>query len=123
MDDDNETGAGGAVVSDEDLAQGSGQENELLDVDASGESQNEIVATTVVAAGAATNVDSEGESDDEWNYVKPASDKQTEENGEEGDDKERVPAKEQHAEAQAIAESQEHCAEVSAVSGMRSIGS
>lgn len=117
MDDDNETGAGGAVVSDEDLVQGSGQENELLDVDASGESQNEIVATTVVTAGAASNVDSEGESDDEWNYVKPASDKQTKENGEEdqeADDKDRVPVKEQqHAEAQAIAESQEHCAEVS----------
>lgn len=88
---------------------------------------------------AAANVDSECESDDEWNYVKPATtegdeekpvekevvtepaaDKPEEEellvvdNEDQFGDEEIV--HEVHAEAQAIAESEEHCSEVSCVS-------
>lgn len=126
----------------------------VLGQDTSGESVNaaeEEAGTAGATATTAGNVDSECESDDEWNYVKPTTttsaaaeeqpktlaetaehllllpqaeqeqEKAHHENYEEEDHheaaekatREQDDIHEQHAEAQAIAESQEDCAEVS----------
>lgn len=160
MDQDDATAAV-AVVSDEDLlvaedddhhAISTGDEP-VLGQDTSGESVNaaeEEAGTAGATATTAGNVDSECESDDEWNYVKPTTttsaaaeeqpktlaetaehllllpqaeqeqEKAHHENYEEDHHeaaekatREQDEIHEQHAEAQAIAESQEDCAEVS----------
>lgn len=136
MDDDAAAAAAAAdLIVDEDLlvpVRGSDEDDEnnssaeqLLVASEAGVSE-----ATPAAVVAAANVDSECESDDEWNYVKPKEqavedkDLLTEEpqpekeaiQEEKHDDHENqfeAAIHEQHAEAQAIAETQEHCAEVS----------
>lgn len=125
---DDEDTAAAALVADEPV-RGSDDDNnssgekllgELVDDD--NEGGVAASATTVTGATAAANVDSECESDDEWNYVKPTT---TTAGGEEQEPENLVAEadqqreiQEQHAEAQAIAESQEHCVEVSGHSGI-----
>lgn len=158
MDDDGSADGSGLVIVDSDEpVRGSDDDNNssgehLLAEDLSGVSANvdlEVVSAPVVTAAAAANVDSECESDDEWNYVKPTTTEQQQQpqskevenllaeeeqpekadHGEEDQVQEQQfdhpqhldfeaeqsdeVIQEQHAEAQAIAESQEHCAEVS----------
>lgn len=140
MDEDDEVAAG-AVVSDEDLVpvNSSGPDEEDHEQQQHLGVQPDIVEGAQAAGTTAANVDSEGESDDEWNFVKPqptANEAESEhvvkEEPEEPqqeeqqqppkeEEQEKLPEEElvvphqeeQHAEAQAIAESQEHCAEVS----------
>lgn len=145
VDDD---GSGLVIVDSDAPVRGSDDDNNSSGEHLTGVSANvdlEVVAAPVVtaaAAAAAANVDSECESDDEWNYVKPTTTEQQpqpkepenflteEEQPEKADhgeadqvqeqqfdhreaEKSDEVIQEQHAEAQAIAESQEHCAEVS----------
>lgn len=130
VDHDDEAAVPAALVdeSDEDLVRGQADHHaELLDESADTEQSGgeAVLVAAAIEAGAArggvANVDSgEGESDDEWNYVKPKEEANLLGEGE-GEvevetvqkEEEKQEILEQHAEAQAIAESQEHCVEVS----------
>lgn len=127
MDDD--AAAAVAVVSDEDLLSSS-VPDEVNTSDEQQDNHEDHVSGQTTDQAAVQTVHSECESDDEWNYVKPKNTAEEEEVSQAGAEVEEEQVEkadqevedtaektaeihEQHAEAQAIAESQEHCAEVS----------
>lgn len=139
MDDD--AAAAVAVVSDEDLLSSS-VPDEVNTSDEQQDNHEDHLSGQTTDQAAVQIVHSECESDDEWNYVKPKNtaaeeeeqtlsqagaeveEEQVEKAHQEVEDHEEKTAEihEQHAEAQAIAESQEHCAEVSGEGLLRGKG-
>lgn len=108
---DDDAAAPVALIDENNTSDEHGQDEESLNIVASAETE-----VTSNPTPAAVNVDSECDSDDEWNYVKPKED-QEKDNLPETDQQEIQSepelGQEQHAEVHAIAESQEHCSEVS----------
>lgn len=125
--------ADGTAISDEDQLldhENNSSGEQLIGLDEAAQTTGREGAEQAPGAKPVANVDSECDSDDEWNYVKQP---ETAAAGEEqpvqheeiatGDDQEvekeaiveesEKLQEQQYAEAQAIAEAQEHCAEVS----------